>query len=170
MVKVAPEVYQDYIDVEKGQTVQLWKALYGRLQSALLFYQKLQQDLENLGFVVNPYDPCVANKMVDGLQMMVVWHVNNMKILHVKKKCVDNMIQLSKSMYKDKGGKVKELHRKVHNYLGMELAFLNVGEVQVKMIWYIKEMVASFPNESEDQKEVVSPASDSLFCIRSSLK
>ena len=86
-----------------------------------------------------------------------------MKILHIKKKCVDNMIQWSKSMYKDKVGKVKELRGKVHDYLGMELDFLNNGEVQVKMIRYVKEMVASYPNQSEVQKAVVLPASDSLF-------
>ena len=33
-------------------------------------------DLENEGFVINPYDPCVANKIVDGKQFTVAWHVD----------------------------------------------------------------------------------------------
>ena len=37
------------------------------IQSLLLFYQKLKRDLEKVGFKVNPYSPCVANKMVNGL-------------------------------------------------------------------------------------------------------
>ena len=45
--------------------VQTNKALYGLLQSALLFYKKLQKDLEGYGFVINPYDPCVANTMIN---------------------------------------------------------------------------------------------------------
>jgi hypothetical protein len=44
--------------------VKLKKALYGMLRSSLLFYRKLRKELEEDGFMVNPYDPCVANKWV----------------------------------------------------------------------------------------------------------
>ena len=101
-MEIAPEVYRDYVVIKHGQVViylELLKALYGMLQSALLFYRKLRRDLEGVGFTVNPYDPCVANKMVDGAQLTVVWHVDDMKISHVKKKCVDEMIEWSKSMF-----------------------------------------------------------------------
>ena len=50
------------------------KALYGLLKAALLFYEKLSSDLIADGFEINPYDPCVANKMINGEQMTVVWH------------------------------------------------------------------------------------------------
>ena len=49
--------------------VRLSKALYGLFQSALLFYHKLRSELEDYGFTVNPYDPGVANKMINGKQM-----------------------------------------------------------------------------------------------------
>ena len=39
-------------------------ALYGMLGSSLLLYRKLRKELEEYGFEVNPYPPCVANKMV----------------------------------------------------------------------------------------------------------
>ena len=39
-------------------------------------------DLEEMGFVVNPYDPCVANMMVNGAQITVCWHVDDLKISH----------------------------------------------------------------------------------------
>ena len=51
--------------------VRLRKALYGMLRAALLFYKILRNDLENIGFEINPYDPCVANKMVSGHQMTI---------------------------------------------------------------------------------------------------
>ena len=41
------------------------------LQSAMLFYKKLKKDLTDYGFIVNPYDPCVANKEVNGKQLTV---------------------------------------------------------------------------------------------------
>jgi hypothetical protein len=58
------------------------KAMYGLLKSALLFYRLLVGDLTNTGFVLNPYDPCVANKVIGGQQMTVIWHVDNLKVSH----------------------------------------------------------------------------------------
>ena len=48
MVKNAPEVYRKYVAIEKGEMVlyvQLLKAIYGCLSSALPFYRKLLDDL-----------------------------------------------------------------------------------------------------------------------------
>ena len=57
--------------------------LYGLLKSALLFYKKLVGELIECGFKLNLYDPCVADKMINGSQMTVVWHVDTLKISHV---------------------------------------------------------------------------------------
>jgi hypothetical protein len=74
MVQVVPNLYRKYITVDRKGTailyVKMQKALYGLLRSALLFYNKLVADLEGDGFVLNLYDLCVANKVVnanDGL-------------------------------------------------------------------------------------------------------
>jgi hypothetical protein len=59
--------YRDYVVTENNNLVvyvQVKRAIYGMLISALLFYQKLASDLQQYGFTINPYDPCVANKMV----------------------------------------------------------------------------------------------------------
>ena len=72
MVQVAPNLYRKYITVDRKE------ALYGLLRSALLFYKKLVADLESDGLVLNPYDSCVANKVVNGKQMMVCWHVDDL--------------------------------------------------------------------------------------------
>ena len=66
----------------------LSKALYGMLRDALLFYKRLRSDLENMGFKINPYDPCVANKMVNGHQMNICWHVDDLKVSHKVKNAV----------------------------------------------------------------------------------
>ena len=71
MVRIDPALYREYITYSnKGVPmlyVRLNKALYGMLQAALLFYKELRGWLENSGFKVNPYDPCVANKMLPRL-------------------------------------------------------------------------------------------------------
>ena len=75
LVKLQPELYRKYVITGKNGEpllyVKLLKALYGLLRSALLFYKKLAGDLVNMGFEINPYDPCVANKDVNGSQMTV---------------------------------------------------------------------------------------------------
>ena len=89
MVQVDPIMYRKYVTYpSNGQAmlyVRLIKALYGMLRAALIFYKRLRSDLENMGFEINPYDPCVANKMVNGNQMTICWHVENLKVSHKMK-------------------------------------------------------------------------------------
>ena len=73
MVQVDPSMYRKYVTYSSNRQAMLYvrliKALYGMLRAALLFYKILRSDLENMGFKINPYNPCVANKMVSGHQM-----------------------------------------------------------------------------------------------------
>ena len=96
MVQIDPKLYRKHvITSSKGESllyVKLSKAIYGLLRSALLFYRKLRGELEEYGFEVNPYDPCVANKMVAGKQMTVVWHVDDLKVSHADKKEVTKFV------------------------------------------------------------------------------
>ena len=39
----------------------------------MLFYCKLTKALLSYGFELNPYDPCVANKMLNGEQLAICW-------------------------------------------------------------------------------------------------
>ena len=55
----------------------------GLLHSALLLYRNLVKDLETYGFQINPYDQCVANKMINYKQMTVVLHIDYLKLSHV---------------------------------------------------------------------------------------
>ena len=76
LVRMNASLYRPYIwYTKKGVTmlyVKINKALYGMLRAALLFYRKLRGDLEEMEFVVNPYDPCVANRDVNGSQCTIV--------------------------------------------------------------------------------------------------
>ena len=87
LVKLQPELYRKYVITSKNGEpmlyVKLLKGLYGLLRSALLFYKKLAGELVNMGFEINPYDPCVANKMVNGSQMTVTWHVDELTGIRV---------------------------------------------------------------------------------------
>ena len=60
MVAVDPVLYGPFMTTNSTGTpilyVRLKKAMYGMLRSSLLFYRKLRKELEDYGFVVNPYE------------------------------------------------------------------------------------------------------------------
>jgi hypothetical protein len=160
--------YIDYVVSEGSQNalyVHVTKAIYGLLMSALLFYRKLRGDLVEQGFTINPYDPCVANKIVDGKQITVCWHVDDLKVSHEKSQVIDNFIAWIKETY-GKIGEVKVTRGKVHQYLGMTLDYSTPGQVSIDMTQYVDEMVKGFPSEYLTGKVVVSPWNENLFKVQ----
>jgi Reverse transcriptase (RNA-dependent DNA polymerase) len=122
LVKIEPEVYEK--DNEKVIYVQVLKALYGMLQASLLFYKKLRKDLEEIGFKVNPYDPCVANRIVKGIKHTITWHIDDLKSSHEDAKVNDKFQKWLDLKYGDaKLGRVQAIRGKIHNYLGMTLDY-----------------------------------------------
>jgi hypothetical protein len=71
------------------------------MKSALLFYRKLISELKGMGFEVNPYDPCVVNKMINGSQMMVRWHVDDLMISHTSYGAIVQFLRALKDIYRD---------------------------------------------------------------------
>jgi hypothetical protein len=164
MVQFAPTLYRKYISVDRKGTVILYvkmqKAMYGLLRSALLFYRKLVGELESAGFRLNPYDPCVANKTINGKQMTVCWHVGDLNVSHVDPSEVAKFGQWLNMMF---GVMVAE-QGKVHNYLGMIMDYPEKRKVSINMIEYINNIIADFPEKIVSIK--TSPAQDHLFTVR----
>ena len=97
LAQLEPKLYRKYITHAKGKPilyVKLQKALYGTLRAALLFWRKLIGKLKREGFVVNPYDTYVANKMFEGKQCTVLWHVDDLKVSHVNPKVVSGVLDM----------------------------------------------------------------------------
>ena len=93
------------------------------MKAALLFYLKYIKNLKSIGFVLNPYDPCVANKIVDGAQLTVVWHVDDLKLSQLDAVVVTRMsVWLQKTyerLFGDGSSAMKLKRGKIHEYLGM---------------------------------------------------
>ena len=165
MVLVDPTLYRKYIKKDsKGQSllyVRMNKALYGLLESALRFYEKLVADLKKYGFTINPYDPCVANAMINGQQMTVIWHVDDLKVSHKDPKEIDKFATYLSGIY----GEKLTVHRgKVHDYLGIDLDYSEDGNVKISMIKYIIKMIREFPEVIRGS--VATPAAEHLFQVR----
>lgn len=75
------------------------RALYGMIILSVLFYKKFIKDIEPLGFEINPYDPCVANRIIRGKQHTIAWHVDDVKSSHVDPKVNDEFLIWMKKKY-----------------------------------------------------------------------
>ena len=107
---------------EQGKKVlylRVLKALYGCIESALLWYEMYSSTLEHMGFVINPYDKCVANKDINGKQCTIVWYVDDNKLSHVDEKVVTKIIEDIKVDYDD----LVISRGKEHKFLGMNIKF-----------------------------------------------
>ena len=130
-------------------------------KSAKIFYRKLRKDLEDIGFVINPYDPCVANKIIDGHQMTITWHVEDLKILHKSEWEITKVIKWLAKIYGDanvKRGKQQE-------YLGMDYGYRKPGQVRVSTKPYVDKIIQSFPKDIRSQS-AMTPAANYIFDVR----
>jgi hypothetical protein len=140
------------------------------MKAALLYYQHFVKDLKSIGFKINPYDPCVANKMVQGKQLTVVWHVDDLKVSHdVSTAIITKMADWLKSTYQrlfeDGSGEMSIALGKIHEYLGITLDFTVPGEVKITMIPYVKEIVKLFSEYDNSQSTTATPAAEHLFKV-----
>ena len=63
--------------------------------------------MKELGFKINPYDPCVANRIIEGSQHTICWHVDDVKSSHKSKKVQDDFENWLIDTYDcDKKGKI----------------------------------------------------------------
>ena len=81
VVNISPEVYGPYAVTDKNKIVlyvQVLRGLYDMLYSGIVWYKKLQKDLEGNSYVFNPFDPCVANKIVRHKRHTIQFHVDDL--------------------------------------------------------------------------------------------
>ena len=138
--------------------LRLNKALYGCIQSAMLWYDLFRTTLEKMGFEVNPYDPCVANKVINGKQCTVCWYVDDLKMSHMDRNVVVDIFK--KIDEKFSGNMTVDIGEKLQ-YLGMEIELNRNGTVSIRMTRYIKEAIEVFPEEIN--KKASTPALRDLF-------
>jgi hypothetical protein len=154
MCQVNPK-YEKFVVIENGKKVlylQLLKALYGCVQSALLWYNLFTNTLVRMGFKLNPYDLCVANSQIKGKQCTVAWYVDDNKISHVDDTVVTEF------------GKMTVTRGKHHVFLGMDITFNDDdGTVTILMKEYLKEAIAD--SGMDASKVVPTPAKKDLFTV-----
>jgi hypothetical protein len=161
MCEVNP-VYKKFVTYEHGKKVlyvRVLRAIYGCIESALLWYNLYSKTLENLGFVINPYDRCVANKIINGSQCTIVWYVDDNKISHVDKDVVTDILEKLKGHF----GNITISRGKKHNFLGTDIEIREDGMIEMTMIPHIQDAIDSFG--SLCGYKVTSPAAAHLWDV-----
>ena len=106
------------------------KALYGMIESALLWYDMFADVLMQEGFKINKIYKCVANKTLDGKQLTIG--------LYVDDKIVDKLKQSPTSLTRFPGLIIQQGKRL--EFLGIDFYFRGDGKVDFGMVPYIKQM------------------------------
>ena len=118
----------------------------------------LKKGLKRIVFVLNRYDCCVANKVINGDQCTITWHVDDLKISHREKTVVKEIIKEIEEVY----GKMTVNHTDKHEYVGMHFEYLrNKKAVVFTMENHLEEALDSFPDDTN--KVVSTPAAVHLF-------
>ena len=112
--------YKKQIRYKHGKKVlyvRVIRAIYGCIESALQLYKLFTNTLQDQGFILNPYDKCFANKLRDGNQLTIAWHVDDCIASHKDEKVLDEfakkMINEFEEMTIMKGNS--------HDFLGMKI-------------------------------------------------
>ena len=162
MCKVNPEHTKNLI-YEKGQKVlymEILQAKYGCVESPLRWYKLYSETLQKEGFIRNPYDRCVANKMIDGKQRLVVWYVDDNKVSHKDPKNVTKVIDLTKEHF----GYLKVTRGNKHRFLGMNITINKEKSIEIETEGQLLNVIEMFVlAEGQDvEKIVTSPAQKNL--------
>ena len=112
--------------------------------------------------MINPYDPCVANRISSlGKQQTVLWHVDDLMMSHVDPEENTMLFHYLQDIYGDKMTVTRGSH---HKYLGMDMDFSKPELLWITMIKYIDDIFEGFPELIT--KTSRTPHTDNLFKVR----
>jgi hypothetical protein len=152
--------YIPFVGPDGCLVMKLNKALYGLVESARLWYNHLSGFLIDDGFTTNPLDPCIFNKMVNGIQCTVCVYVDDLLMTCAKEQVLADLVSKLKQQYKE----LTVSTGTKHSYLGMTFDFAVSGKVHITMEKYIEDLLRLYKVTGK----AATPAAEYLFDIRES--
>ena len=129
--------------IDNGKRVlymELLRAIYGCIQSALMWYALYANTLKDMGFEINSYDKCIASRMINGNQCKIVWYVNDNKISQQRRKsCQRYTNNIQRNIL---GLTITQLNS--HDFLGMNLTITKEKSVEISIRKKIEEVNGIF--------------------------
>jgi hypothetical protein len=126
---------------------------------ALLSYELFTGTLQKMGYVLNDYDPCVANTTISSKQSTIAWFVDDNKISHEDGKVNSETIRIIEETF----GKMTVTRGKKHVFLGMNVTYNDSGSATINMKDYLKEAISYFGEDI--LKSAATPVKRDLFEI-----
>ena len=152
------QIFEKYQDGNGAVIDKLDKALYGCVELAVLWYKDLKATLVTDEYRVNPYDLCVFNKVYEGEQVTVIFHVDELLGACILSEASEDLNEVLIKKYK----KVKVTRGKIHPYLGMIMNFQRPGVVTVANPGYMSDLV----KEYGESTPMSTPADENLFNVK----
>ena len=147
--------FKIYLRANGTILVQLEKALYGCIQSAVLWYDELSSTLEGLGYTKNPYDTCVFNKIREGQIDTILVYVDDLLLTSRSQVELHSVANALRSRY----GGVTVKTGTQHDFLGISWDFRVPGEVSLRMEGYVSNILSKY----NVTKHAKTPATEALF-------
>lgn len=157
LVKIALQVdpsLKPYVDSRGKLVVVLDRALYGCVQSAKLWYDKLSEVLEAMGFAKNPVDQCVFNRGEGDQMCTLSVYVDDILALCKDETQLEGVISGLRDAFDEVTAEISN----DFSYLGMHIK-ITEGQVSVSMEGYIEELL----REYKVDKGSTAPAKQDLF-------
>ena len=95
----------------------------------MFWYNLFSTTLEGLGFEINPYDKCFANKALEGTQCTIAWYVDDNKLLHTNPEVISYIINEVKKHF----GDLSIVRGNNHTFLGINIEIKYIT-IQVDMV------------------------------------
>jgi Reverse transcriptase (RNA-dependent DNA polymerase) len=147
--------YRKFIRPDRKIAVTLKKALYGCIQSAVLWYQELASTLEGMGFRSNPYDICSFIRVRGDTTDKILVYVDDLFITSKDKSVLTAISDTLKERY----GAVTNTTGLEHNFLGIHWDFRVPGQASLSMDGYVKDIMSKY----KVTMKCSTPATDNLF-------
>ena len=166
MVDVNPEFKED-VRFENGKKVlyvQILKALYGMIESALLWYELYSTVLKEEGFEINKIDKCIAQKYIDSKPCTIGWYVDDNIVGHMDTEVITELLSRIEAKFP---GLTIQRGKKL-DFLGINLEFRDDGKLFMDTIEYLSGMVKEFEDEIGKtlNRTYTTPGSNWLFKVR----
>ena len=153
---------QQKATTENGKKVlylQILRAIYRCIESVLLWYILYKSTLEKEGFIINPYNYCIANKQINGHQCTIAWYVDDNKVSHVDPNVVDGVLNMIRALF----GEITVSRGRKHTFLGMNIFMAENRTIQIDMKEQLLEAIELFREPINGV--VTSPAQHHLFQV-----
>jgi hypothetical protein len=156
LVKKWMPQFKGYVRSDGKMVVRVTKAMYGLIQSALLWYKELTGFLEEQGFSAINADKCILHKVTaDGKHILLIVYVDDILILSEEGELCNWVKRILEEKYK----KITYEDGKKINYLGMILEQVDEG-FTISMKAYILDVLEEY---GKDVRKCISPAKGDLF-------